>query len=124
MIDSLFSGVRRIKTPLQFTQAQELAKANQHDFILPTHVVVKGGKVVGHASVGAITYTHVNFSPEMVAEDSFQAIHIIENLVEEGGGRVIITPIGKDSPFHSTMTNPKMGYKFLANVDLFMKEIQ
>lgn len=123
MIDKLFVGVKKITSEGQIAVAQELAKENKHDFLSPTHVITRDDKVVGHASIAAIPFTHVCFSQHMQAEDSFLAIHQIESIVEERGGKYIVTPVGKDSPFHSTMTNPKMGYRLLANVDLFIKEL-
>lgn len=123
MIDVLFSGVKRIQTPVHWEAVVDLAQRNKHHILSPSHVVVKYGKIVGYGSAGTIPMTHYCFGSDMVAEDSFHAIHVIENLIEDRGGKMIVTPVSKESPFHSQMTHPKLGYELLGNVDLFLKNL-
>ena len=98
-----------------------IAKADSHDVICPTDLIVKNGKVVGYMSIGALPVVVGNFSTQHLrARDSFNLIHIAEQRVELNGASAVLFPIGLDSPFHSLF--PEMGYRKLANVDLFIKE--
>lgn len=119
----MFTGLKPIQTQEEFLEVKRLAKEDQHDVIAPTHLVMKGGKVCGYMSLAAIPVSLVHlYTKDMEALDSFNAINIAECVMQGGGAKFVVTMIGKESPFHKTMINPKMGYKFLASVDLFLKE--
>jgi hypothetical protein len=121
MIES-FPGLFPIRTVEDLRAVMTLANGEQHDAIAPTDAVKKDGKVVGYASLGGIPFGIYHFSKEMTARESFAIINTAENLLQKSGAKAYITPIGKESTFHEIFQNPKLGYEFLATVDLFVKE--
>lgn len=99
----------------------ELAKADGHDVIAPTDLIMKGDDVLGYVSIANIPIIIAHYSTQhLKARDSFNITQVCEQRVEGQGYRSVIWPIGVTSPFHTYF--PDMGYRRLANVDLFVKE--
>lgn len=121
-----FARLRSLRNGITKEEGDEvirLAKADAHDVVCPTDLIIKNGKVVGYMSIGALPVIIGNFSTQYLrARDSFNLIHIAEQRVELNGAPAALFPIGLDSPFHSLF--PEMGYRKLANVDLFVKEFK
>lgn len=116
-----FAQLRPIESKDQLEEVQRIAREDDHDVVNPTDLVVKNGKIVGYLSIASSPIVIGHFSTAtMKARDSFTLINIAEHVVQRMGSRNVIWPIGKDSPFHPYFT--EMGYKKLANVDLFVKE--
>jgi hypothetical protein len=50
--------VRRIR-PDEVEELGARAKKDDHEVVLPTHVVLKNGEIVGYLSVGAVPLVHL-----------------------------------------------------------------
>jgi len=118
----IFAGLYPLKNNKDYKELLALAEQEKHAVLVPTHVVKKGSEIVGHVSVGGIPLTFCHFSKNMDAGDSFSIINTVENMLQLGGHTGVVTPVAKDSPFYRVLSNPKVGYRFLASVDLFHKE--
>ena len=120
-MDRIFTSIKRITTIDQLTEAKELATRDQHDLVAPTHVVVKEGKVIGHVSIAGAPLLICHFAMGMAeALDTFTVVHVAEQMLELGGAKEMLTVVSPISPVYPNMK--KMGYKYLGNVDLFVKE--
>lgn len=119
-----FIGFDRFRSAEEAKELQELAKADNHSVILPTHVLRKDGKMVGYMSVGPVQMPCVLawFSTkEMQARESFHLVNGIECQVAHAGGSAIMWPIPKNSPFYPLMES--MGYKNSGDYTLFIKPL-
>lgn len=118
----IFTGLRPIRCQGDISNIIAAAGKDHHDVIAPTHVIEKNKEIVGYVSIAGLPMTICHFSTEgMQAEDSFAVINTMECILQNSGAKGVIAPIGKDSPFHKVLMNTKVGYRFLANVDLFVK---
>jgi hypothetical protein len=89
------------------------AAADKHAVILPTHVFVKAGKVVGYCACGAPTiffWSKTANSPR----DTFGMM----DFAEANTPRPFAAPCATDSPLIRFL--PKRGYTRLGNADWFL----
>lgn len=116
-----YPWLRPLQNVEEFGKLEELAKADGHGVLAPTHVVWKEGEMAGYFSIGAVPLVLTWFSTKkLFARESLGLINVAENQVVLGGGRGVITPVLKTSPFHPIM--PSLGYKNGGEYDLFVKE--
>lgn len=116
-----FAHLSPIEKRDQFERIVQLAREDDHDVINPTDLVVKNGQIVGYMSIASTPVAIGHFSTKsMHARDSFNLIQVAEHIVHRMGSKNMVWPIGKESPFHKYFVD--MGYRKLANVDLFVKE--
>ncbi len=118
-----FAKLKRITNQAELDCVKTLAQQESHGIVAPSHAVWKDGKIVGHMCIGNIPVIigHLSQSSELMPRDSFNIIHISEQLLENSGAQNILMPIGADSPFYNLMM--PMGYKNLAVVNLFAKDL-
>jgi hypothetical protein len=78
----------------------EAATDDQHLVIAPTHAVVKGGKVIGYGSLGAVpmffAWMHRR---QATARDSFTAWQLAEAEMKRAGIQMVCMPCEAESPF-------------------------
>jgi hypothetical protein len=122
----IFTGLHPIRNQ---SELDELTKNSlndhNHHVLAPTHLIRKDGVIVGYVSIAGLPMTFCHFSTEdMQAEDSFAVINTVENILQLNRNCGVVTPVSKDSPFHKVLSHPKVGYKNIANVDLFVKEFK
>lgn len=103
-------------------ELQEAAAADQHIVLGPTHAVVKGGQVVGYASVGGLPTMHVWLDSQRAnALDSVRMLEHVEVVMRERGIRHVLLPCAVESPF--TPHLERLGFRRLGPTVLYMKEV-
>jgi hypothetical protein len=124
----MITGFAQIQPGLkdgQYMELVQLAKEDDHGVYLPTHPVVKDGKLVGYFSIGSPGHPVVMAwlsTKELKARESFHLINTVENHVALGGGKGICFPVPEKSPFHPMMK--PMGYIYGGTYDFFVKELR
>ena len=105
--------------PKYHDELWESAKEDSHIVIAPTQVVVKGGHIVGYASIGAIPMVHVWLdSRHVFARESVGLLEVTERIIRPRAGAYIM-PCSEQSPFYKYM--PKLGFTVLGNASLNFK---
>jgi hypothetical protein len=106
-------------TLLELNQA---AAADAHRVINPTHLMMKGGKIVGYLSIGALPVVHCWFdtkNPQVA--DSLKMIEHGETVCRTQGVRDYTVACAETSPFSQHM--PRLGYTKLGTTTLWRKEL-
>lgn len=98
------------------------AAADQHVVLGPTHVVLKGGRVVGYASVAGMPTMHVWMDRQHTnALDSVRMLEHVEVAMRERGIRHVLLPCAEESPF--TPHLERLGFRRLGPTVLYIKEV-
>lgn len=116
-----FARLKRITTREELNRIACLAARDHHLLLAPSHAVIKGLDIVGHFSICniPIMFAHLGMD-EIKSRDSFNLVHVGEQIVELTGHRFVVCPISRNSPFHPIM--PEMGYQEVMDVTLFKKD--
>ena len=98
------------------------AADDNHGVVAPTHVMVKGGEVVGYLSLGAMPTVHLWFdSKQAHASDSLKMMEMGELILQERGVRQYAIACAEESPFTAQME--RLGYRKLGATVLWVKEL-
>lgn len=108
--------------PARIAELQQLAGEDNHAVLAATHVMVKGGKVVGYLSLGALPCVHAWFDTKNKhATDSLKMIEHGETIFREKGVRAYTVACAETSPFTPHME--RMGFEKLGVTTLWRKRI-
>lgn len=110
-------------TDLAQLEALKVAAASDgHTAIVPTHVIVKRGEIVGYASIGAVPVLNVwVHSQKVVKFESVRLLREGEAMLKERGYRFVILPVAENSPFRPYVQ--KLGYHTLGNASYNIKQL-
>ncbi len=88
---------------------RQAAAEDEHRVVAPTHVIVRGERIVGYASIGAMCLVNCWVdSRTVVARESVECLREIERLAFGTGAEAICLPCAVESPFMNYMG--KLGY--------------
>jgi hypothetical protein len=116
----LYPKCRRIETKAELESVQEAMKADGHSpFPWLTHLVERGGQVVGAASLGAAPLVMVwNHRGLTVVRESLHLQRIYESIMETKGCAQYLIGCDRTSPYSALME--KGGFKPVWETQLFM----
>jgi hypothetical protein len=98
------------------------AAADGHPVIGPTHVMVKGEKIIGYLSLGGLPTVQAWFDRKHPhAADSLKMIETGEALLQDKGVREYAVACAPESPFTPHME--RMGFERLGETVLWLKRI-
>jgi len=98
------------------------AAQDNHTVIAPTHVVTKGGQIVGYGSLGGMPTLHVWLDSKQVhAVESLRLLETIEAVAASQGVRTVLMPCAEESPF--AMHMERMGFTKLGATVLYVKNL-
>lgn len=123
---------RTVLVPLQHVSDEEpfriaqrlkdLAAADSHCVIAPSHVMVKGEKMVGYLSIGGMPNVHAWFdSKHPHAADSLKMIETGEALLRDKGVPAYSLLCAAESPF--TPHLERLGFTKLGATVLYIKRL-
>lgn len=108
--------------PQLLGQLQQQAAADNHAVLSPTHVMMKGDKIIGYMSLGGLPTVQAWFdSTHKHAADSLKMIEHAETVMREQGVRVYAVCCADSSPFNPHMQ--RLGFRFLGTTQVWAKEI-
>jgi hypothetical protein len=117
-----FARLRRLGNATEAQIALEIARKDDHNLVCPSHLVVKNEKIVGHFSIMNAPFWFGHLSKEHVTpHDTFRLIHAVETTMAMSGSPHCLTLVGTESKLHPKM--PELGYRFLGNADIFIKDL-
>ena len=100
----------------------EAALADNHAVIAPTHVVLRGDKIVGYGSVGGMPMMVLWVkSGEVKARESMHLLATGEAIAASLGMKQICVPVVPKSPFYELM--PQLGYTQLGEARFNVKVV-
>ena len=103
-------------------ELSEAAAADNHVVLGPTHLVVRGDKIVGYGSLGGLVTLHVWLDSKSVhAGDSVRMLETAEALLADKGAGAVLMPCAENSPFAPHME--RLGFKKLGATVLWIKAI-
>ena len=101
------------------------AEADNHVVLAPTHLVVRGGEILGYASVGAVPLVLTWLDSKKVkARDMMYLVNLAENMVGTAGqaqAGVVCVPCAEDSPIYPHMG--ALGYEQYGRVMFNLKRV-
>lgn len=110
--------------PMRTEDIAPLVKAaneDGHEVILPTHIIEKGGDIVGALSMNSVpTVLHWMDTEKCSVRDSLNAMNFFENFMSGGGAQSFILPCSDKSPYISLIE--KMGYAKAGSFTIFIKK--
>jgi hypothetical protein len=113
--------IRQIK-PEEVARLIELAAADKHSVLYPTHLITKDDGIHGYISVCNTPIVNVWLdSKKLVARDSIQLLNVLENVMRMTGRDNYIMPCSKDSPFYPNMA--RLCYSAIGETVLFHKNL-
>lgn len=102
---------------------KEVAKADNHTLLFPTHVIRRSGEVVGYCSMGGMPILNTWVHSERVrARESAMLLNVAENVMRATGSKAVVTPCSADSPFFPLME--KLGYSRMGQTTLNLKRFE
>lgn len=105
----LLPQVRAIRTEAELAAVRAAAAADAHGVVAATHLVTKGGEVVGYGSIGGLMLLNVWVATGQVrARESAYLLNLAENIARDRGAKGICVPCSPASPFSGYMAG--MGY--------------
>ena len=112
-----------IATAEQFVDLAKMAKADRHTVVIPSHLVIKKGEIVGYGSIGAVPMLNVWVHSRKVNKfESVRLLHEAEQMLAKGGAQFVILPCANDSPFRKYVG--KLGYTELGNASYNLKRLK
>jgi hypothetical protein len=120
-----FPKLRPVAGAEELRLVLEAAEADGHgNMLLPSHVVLKRGKVVGCLSLGTVPVAHCWLhTKELKALDTAMVFAQAENELQRMGFKVVVVPVPESAPLHGAMEK-HFGYTSLGNVTLFGKKLK
>lgn len=101
---------------------QEAAAADQHIVIAPTHLMLKGEKIIGYLSLGGLPVVQAWFdSKSPHASDSLKMIETGEAILADKGVHAYAVACAEHSPF--TPHLPRLGFRRLMTTVLWTKQL-
>lgn len=114
LVTEMFPRIRQA-TPEDVPILQELAAADGHIVLSPTHVILKGEQMVGYVSSGSIPSVLVWMDTQRTAvRDSLAVENWFCNHLASIGARQLILPCTDKSPFQPFLK--RVGYHSLGAV--------
>ena len=111
--------IRRIREDEQ-EKLVELAAADDHIVLFPTHVVEKNGEIVGYLSIGAIPIVNLWMDSKRVkSTDSIAVIGQLDAIMDDSGTPTYYMPCSENSPYHPYME--RAGFQAALKTNLYVK---
>ena len=112
--------IRRMESS-ELQELRERAARDDHVVLAPTHVVEKGGEIVGYLSIGAIPIVNVWMdSTQMGPRDSVAVLGQLDAVMDYAGQPAYYMPCDKGSPFYPVMD--KLGFGSLMETEIFVRK--
>lgn len=120
------AGLQRKLDSPQFSgviqELQAAAAEDKHAVVAPTHIMMKGEKILGYLSLGGLPIVHAWFDTKHPhALDSLKMIETGEAIFAHGGVNAYGVLCAEDSPFARHME--RMGFHKLGTTVLYLKNI-
>jgi len=113
--------VRRIRED-EHEKLSQLAAADNHIVLFPTHVVEKAGEIVGYLSIGAIPTVNLWMDSERVkASDSIAVLGQLDAIMDDSGIATYFMPCDEKSPYYRVME--KLGFEPIFKSVLHIKNL-
>jgi hypothetical protein len=113
--------VRKIKDQAELDAIMAASKADNDGCLLPTHVVIKNGEIVGCASLAVLPVMMVwNHSTKVGPRDSIQLKHTYDAIMEEKGAKSYAILCNKQSPYNGHMK--QLGFKPVWETQIFVND--
>lgn len=110
--------VRKIKDQAELDAVLAAAKADNDGCVLPTHVVIKNGEIVGCASLAVLPVMMIwNHTTKINPRDSIQLKHTYDAIMEEKGTKQYAILCNKNSPYNASMK--QLGFKPVWETEIF-----
>lgn len=127
MIDETFTRiVRPDETLMPYVQAA--AADDRHAVVGCSHVVMRGGQVIGYLSLATVPVLNVwMHSQKAKSRDTMAVANFVENTVAQLGHSSLLLPCNADSPYFKAL--PSLGYeetdiqKCFNRTNLFIKKV-
>ena len=88
-------------TDIAWVELDELAEKRQHQLWAPTHVITKGGKVVGGVSINGVPIVNAFYGQgDMNGRDCVQATRLVKEEVLSNGWNDFLVSLGPESPMY------------------------
>lgn len=108
--------------PAKIHALRQLAAADNHIVLNPTHVMVKGGQVIGYLSLNGLPTVHAWFDTKNKhATDSIKMIEHGETIFRQQGVRAYTVACAEESPFTPHMA--RLGFTKLGTTVLWHKPL-
>lgn len=103
-------------------RVKELAAADNHCVIAPTHLMIKGEKTLGYLSLGGLPNVHAWFdSKHPHTMDSLKMIETGEAILRDKGATAYSLLCAEESPF--TPHLERLGFTKLGTTVLYLKRL-
>ena len=113
--------IKKIKTLEEKQEVIDAAVADNHNFYIPTHAVIKNNEIVGAWSLGAIPLVTAWHKTDGVnAKDSLIINKSICAIMDDRGHQPYIIACDETSPYINYME--KFGYKNPWKTNLFLSQ--
>jgi hypothetical protein len=122
-MNNLHPWLRPLAGPADLERLAAAARADNHIVVGPSHVIDRGGEVVGYASLGVVPMLHTWVATGKVGpRESLGLLNCGEMLLANLGHRHVILPCAETSPFWPHIE--RLGYVKLGVTTLNIKQLQ
>jgi len=106
----MFPVFRKIRDAAEKEKVIEAAKADNHNFRFPTHVILRDKEIIGAASLGLVPLVlHWSDSKKLHPKDSLFIPRVVDSVMETMGHTAYWVACRQASPYFHCME--KLGYK-------------
>jgi hypothetical protein len=114
-----FPQVRPIADEAEYKRVREAANADGATILDQTHLVLKGGEIVGSAGLATLPIFTIWLAKKLKARDSLAIVNIVENICRFRGCARVACLVGPDSRFVDVAG--RFGYSNVATTTVLMK---
>lgn len=109
--------IRRVKSEADLAAIREAMGDQDTLRVMPTHIIEKDGKVVGHWSVGAVPLVLGWHDKDLNVRDSISIMEAFKAVMDDRGIQDYLIGLSKDSPYNAYMT--KSGFEDFGRTTLY-----
>lgn len=114
--------LRPLRDNEQLRQLFEAAKADNHQCIAPTHVMMRGNQIIGYLSLGGVPTVQAWFdSKSGHVLDSLKMIEMGEAILASQGAPGFLVAVSDQSPFYPHMQ--RLGFEPVFATTLWRKKL-
>lgn len=113
--------IEPIKSEEMMLDLEEVARGDQHGVLFATHVVKKGGEIIGYCSLFSMPMVNIwMHSQKTTARDSVQGLNLLDTLARCCGKPNYLMCCSKSSPYFNLMD--RFGFANLWETVIFQRK--
>lgn len=110
--------IRRVEFKDDVRAIQSAMEGQDQLLVTPTHILHKGGDVVGYWSIGAVPLVLAWHHNDLTASDSYHLVNTLQTVCNDRGHSNHLLGLSKHSPYVEYIS--RVGYQAFGRTNLYL----